>query len=41
VEGFLPGTEFHAFLVWNDREGRTSKPSTPFAFKLTDHFQHQ
>jgi hypothetical protein len=41
VSGFLADTEFHAFLVWTDKDGRTSAPSAPFAFKLIDHFQHQ
>ena len=41
VSGFLADTEFHAFLVWMDKDGRTSVPSAPFKFKLVDHFQHQ
>jgi hypothetical protein len=41
VSGFLAGTEFHAFLVYTDRAGATSKPSEPFTFKLIDHFSHQ
>lgn len=41
VGGFLADTEFYAFLVWTDKDGRTSVPSDPFKFKLLDHFQHQ
>ena len=41
VSGFLAGTEFHAFLIYTDREGQTSTPSEPFKFRLVDHFSHQ
>lgn len=41
VSGFLAGTEFHAFLIYTDRDGQTSIPSEPFTFRMIDHFGHQ
>lgn len=41
VSGFLADTEFYAFLVYSDKDGKISKPSAPFRLKMIDHFQHQ
>lgn len=41
VNGFLADTEFYAFLVYMDKQGKTSIPSDPFKFKMIDHFSHQ
>ena len=38
VNGFLPDTDFYAFAVWYDRQGKHSKPSAGFKFKLQDNF---
>ncbi|MCK5845198.1 MAG: hypothetical protein KAG97_10855, partial [Victivallales bacterium] len=41
VSGFIADTEFHAFLVYTDKEGKTSIPSEAFKLKMEDHFAHQ
>ncbi len=38
VNGFLPDTDFYAFVVWYNRKGQSSTPSKPFRFKLQDNF---
>jgi hypothetical protein len=38
VNGFRAGTTFHAFVVYTDKTGATSKPSAPFAFSLNNQF---
>ncbi len=40
IGGFLADTEFHAFLVWMEKDGRTTVPLEPYRLKLPDHFPH-
>ena len=41
VSGFLANTDFYAFVVYTDAEGRHSHPSPPFKLKLMDTFANK
>lgn len=41
VKGFIADTEFHAFVVYYNKQGENSKPSPAFKFKLQDNFGHK
>ena len=38
VDGFRPDTDFYLFIVYNDKDGKPSKPSAPFKIRLQDLF---
>ena len=41
VNGFLADTDFYAFVVYYTRDGRQSKVSAPFKFRLKDNFSNK
>lgn len=41
LEGMRPDVEFHLFVFYTDKDGKLSKPSAPFAFKLKDRFGYK
>ena len=41
VNGFLADTDFYAFVVYYTKDGRQSKVSAPFKFKLKDNFSNK
>ena len=38
VDGFRPEIDFYLFIVYNDKDGKPSKPSAPFKIRLQDLF---
>ncbi len=38
IRGFRADTDFHAFVVWHDKEKRSSVPSAPFRFRMQNQF---
>src|SRR5262249_48248643 len=41
LEGLRPDIDFYLFVVYTDKDGKLSKPSTPLAFKLKDRFGYK
>ena len=41
LQGLHADTEFHLFVTYTDADGKVSKPSAPFAFKLKDRFGYK
>ena len=41
VSGFLADTEFYAFVVYRNKDGAHSHPSSPFRLKLQDKFENK
>ena len=41
IQGLRPDMEFHAFVLYTDKDGKLSKPSKPFQFILKDRFGYK
>jgi hypothetical protein len=41
LQGLHADTEFHLFVTYTDAEGKVSKPSAPFTFRLKDRFGYK
>jgi hypothetical protein len=41
IAGLRPDTDFYAFVVYADKDGKQSKPSPPLKFALKDRFVYK
>jgi hypothetical protein len=41
LQGLHADTEFHLFVTYTDADGKVSKPTAPFAFRLKDRFGYK